>query len=186
MTETTHRPFYWERTEFATNLPPGGELAALRRGIGRQPGEVPAMWKFYRTRSEDGLRRLAAEHHALVLFGVHQQREKRLVHHAGASIGEAVRQLHARFAEAAVDRRFFAAATASTLEGVTYHLRQLLRQTHDLPQPTPIDYTRLYWDLAGWDDPERRRRAQRRWGLSYYRSPKPGGQAAGASPPEGE
>jgi CRISPR system Cascade subunit CasB len=141
------------------------------------------MWRFYRTWAE---RSLDAEHHALVLFAVHQQSQRRLVHQARAPLGRAIRQLHAKFEAAAVDRRFFAAATASTLEEVTYHLRQLLRQTHALSHPALVDYTRLYRDLAGWYDPQRRRRAQRRWGLAYYRSPESGDLPAGAPSPEGE
>jgi CRISPR system Cascade subunit CasB len=162
--------FYWEQKRFSAERPPGDDLAALRRGVNQPPGGVPAMWRFYRTwrDGDDGWQHLQAEHHALVLFAFHQQSQHRLVHEPhGPSIGAAARTLHSRFQEAAVDRRFFAASTAATLDEVAYHLRRLLQQTRALAGPARIDYTGLYWDLAGWEDPERRGRTQRRWGRAY-------------------
>jgi CRISPR system Cascade subunit CasB len=163
--------FYWE--QFSVRMPPGDELAALRRGLGREPGTVPSMWRFYRT-WRAGDRRyapLAAEHHTLTLFAVHQQSQPRLVHREKTPIAEAIRRLHTtgRFTQEAIDRRFFAAVTAPEVDEVAYHLRGLVRQLRSLPEPTPFDHTQLYWDLLGWSTRGGRERAQRSWGLDYYR-----------------
>lgn len=190
------RPFYWEEPRFTPDatgrvrqLPPGDELAALRRGLSQLPGTVPAMWRFYSTWQDGQYNRwgLAAEHHSLTLFAVHQQSQNYFVHRKGVPFGKAIRALHSRFNEAAVDRRFFAAVTATEVSEVAYHLRGLLRQTHasNVP-PSPFDYTRLWSDLASWGVPERRSQAQRRWGLAYYGSSGPQGPDATAPTTEGD
>jgi CRISPR system Cascade subunit CasB len=54
------RPYYWERHNDGKgnwsrkDWPPGAELAALRRGIGREPGAVPDMWPFYTELNDEG------------------------------------------------------------------------------------------------------------------------------------
>lgn len=177
MTEPAPRHhFYWERFSAGgegptVRLPPGDELAALRRGLGVEPGTVPSMWRFYCTWQDDrGHSRFAAEHHALTLFAVHQQSQRNLVHVVNVPMARALRRLHTsdRFAEAAVDQRFFAAATAPEVDEVAYHLRGLVRQLRSLHAPAPFDYTQLFWDLARWSSPEGRQRTRRKWGLDYY------------------
>lgn len=169
-----HHRFYWEQfvpedKGHAARIPSGDDLAALRRGLGREPGTIPAMWRFYRSWQDNGVR-LTAEHHTLTLFAVHQQSQRHLVHSDHLTLAQALRGLHAtgRFNQAAVDRRFFAAVTAREVPEVVHHLRGLVRQLRSLDAATSFDYTRLYWDLAGWRVPKRRQRAQRQWGLGYY------------------
>jgi CRISPR system Cascade subunit CasB len=128
------------------------------------------MWRFYKTWWDKDERpwNLDAEHHALTLFAVHQQSQRYLVHEAGIPLGKAIRSLHVRFNGDAVDRRFFAALTTADVARLSYHLRGLLRQTHSLKVTTPLDYTRLCQDLAGWGDSSRRASIRRRWGRDYY------------------
>ncbi len=180
---------YWERFaassargETTSRLPPGDELAALRRGTSGGPGTVPSMWRFYTpdwTDERAGLGApfsLVAEHHALVLFAIHQQSQQVLVHQPGKPIGQAIKALHTsgRFAPAAVDRRFFAAVTAPEVAEVAHHLRGLVRQLRSLQGPAPFDYSGLCRDLRWWHDPACRDAARRRWGMDYYR-PTPDG-----------
>lgn len=179
MTEQPNqRLYYWEQPRFVPRsrggsgeLPSGEDLAALRRGINQGPGTVPSMWRFYKTwwDSDERPWRLDAEHYTLTLFAIHQQSQSYFVHRAAIPIGKTMRSLHSssRFEEAAVDRRFFAALTATDMSDVVYHLRGLLRQTHSLNIPTPLDYTRLCRDLAGWGDLDRRNVIRRHWGLAY-------------------
>ncbi|MCK9929611.1 type I-E CRISPR-associated protein Cse2/CasB [Frankia sp. Mgl5] len=161
--------FFWERPH-AGGRPDGADLAALRRGAGRDPGTVPQMWRYYTTLNQEGWGTpgLRAEHAALVLFAMHQQSQTRLMHAAGVGLGAAVRCLREsdKFSSDAVDRRFEAAATATSLSEASYHLRGLVRQLRGLPQP--LDYTRLYWDLLSWQNPDRIGQVRRRWGSQYF------------------
>jgi len=187
----THRPYYWELyTEGSgtwrrrNTSPPGQDLAALRRGMGRPPGSVPAMWQHYvhlgdgptgsaagdaPESSARGWARLVAEHHALTLFGMHQQSQTRPMHHTGFGLGNAVRALadSGRFSTEAVRRRFTAAATAGGVEELAHHLRGLISQLRSVDPPLALDYTRLVQDLTSWQFPDGQALVRRSWGRQY-------------------
>lgn len=176
-TDTTHR-YYWERiTDGAGRWShpagaPGAELAALRRGIDREPGEIPQMWRYYTTLTTDGRRTpaLQAEHVALTLFAVHQQSQPRPIHRDGIGFGAAMQALHddGKFSADAVDRRFAAAVTATTLRELAVHLRGLITQLRDTRTLQPLDYTQLFYDLRDWQYPDRQASVRRRWGGQYF------------------
>jgi len=157
--------------------PPGEELAALRRGVGKEPGTVPAMWRFYSTLDESGrvTAELAAEHLALTLFALHQRSLAEPVHRQGVGLGTAVANLRdsGRFSEEAVERRFVAAAMAESLGELGVHLRGLVSLLRALPQQG-LDYNRLYRDLLDWQRPSRRAAVRRRWGGQFYASRRAG------------
>lgn len=165
--------------------PPGADLAAIRRGIGRDAGSVPGMWPFYTELRPDGAltHALRAEHIALTLFAVHQQSQRRPMHHAGTGVGAAARALRdsGKFSADAVDRRFAAAATASGISEAAFHLRGMITQLRSISQP--VDYDLLLRDLRDWQDPARAASVRRRWGSQYF-APRPGAQeAAGPAGP---
>lgn len=192
MTITSARQrYFWERSDPSSTsptstgedqgglrVPDGADLAALRRGLGREPGSVPGMWPFYTTLSRDGVLtdRLRAEHVALCLFALHQQGQTVAVHRPGVGLGRAMAALRTsgRFAEAAIDRRFTQAATSLDVDEVGYHLRSLVTLLRTLKPAQPVDYTRMYDDLRAWQDPARRGRVRRRWGSDYYLRPDSG------------
>lgn len=181
----------WKRYGGETQGPSGADLAALRKGAGRPPGTVPSMWRFYTTDvDEEGSfaggewirdAALTAEHHTLVLYAFHQQSRREPAHRPkppdrpGISIGSAAKRLHlaGQDSQEAVDRRFFAAVTADTVEEVAWHLRGLVRQLKSIRTKSgarvlqPLDYTQLMRDLEAWASPERRDRVRRRWGRDY-------------------
>lgn len=154
--------------------PPGEELAALRAGLGRAAGTVPAMWPFY-TSPVDGrvTSELEAEHAALALYGLHQQSQSRPMHQHGISLGRALRTLHRseRFGQEAVDRRVAGAVSATSVPALVYRLRGLTAQLRSVEQP--LDYDRLLADLQRWKHPGSRGGVRRDWGLGYHgwRSP---------------
>jgi CRISPR system Cascade subunit CasB len=152
--------------------PPGADLAALRRGIGREPGTVPEMWRFYTTLVATGVvtNRLRAEHTALTLFGVHQQSKTTPMHQTGHGLGTALRAVRRsdKFSEQAVDRRFTAAATATSMAELALHLRGLVALLHDHDIDQPLDYTQLFRDLNDWQYPQNQGRVRRRWGSQYF------------------
>lgn len=168
--------------------PPGEELAALRAGAGRDPGTVPSMWPFATADVDDVYSdpnrdrwdppfRAVAEHHALVLYAIHQQSQPRPVHRKGIGVGKAIRRLHEddSFSEDAVDRRFYAAVTADEISELTHHLRGLIRQLRSLKAPASLDYGLLEDDLVKWHNPNQRDRVRRRWGRDYHARPTPMG-----------
>ncbi len=165
----SRRPMFWER-DHTGGLPDGADLAALRRGIGREPGSVPSMWRYYTKLDHEGrlTAPLRAEHVALTLYAAHQQSLPSPAHRSGTGLGEAILALRRsdKFSPDAVDRRFNAAATAVSLDEAAYHLRGLVRQLRQVPQS--LDYTRLLWDLVDWQHPEEIGRVRRRWGAQYF------------------
>ena len=182
MGEPSKRPFYWKVWSPHKDpesdgpgrwtRPPGEDLAAFRRGTGREPGEVPAMWPHYTQLlpTPEATPHLRAEHLALTLYGTHQQGESIPVHVLGVSLGSAMASLRrdGRHSAEAVDRRFVAAATASDASEVAIHLRSLVRLLKTLPRTQGLDYTRLFNDLVAWQDPTTVGRVRRRWGADYY------------------
>lgn len=188
MTETAPtRRFYWQRHTDGPGKwgergsPPGADLAALRRGIGREAGSVPEMWPYYTTLTADGAitRRLRAEHLALTLFAVHQQSLSQPVHREGVGLGAAVLALRRddKSSPEAVDRRFGAAATATSLDEVAHHVRGLITQIRGLTRQPGLDYTWLFHDLRSWQSPQGRTTVRRRWGAQYFVwTPEPSGQ----------
>jgi CRISPR system Cascade subunit CasB len=174
-----------------TDRPSGADLAALRAGLGREPGEVPQMWPYYRTLSEQGgvTAWMAAEHLALSLFAVHQQGRDQPAHRAGVGLGQAVLALRRsdRYSPEAIDRRFAAAATAASLPELAGHLRRLITQLRAAGSGHGLDYTQLMHDLRSWQQPSRIAAVRRKWGSQYFapRSDQPDDPAAattGAAP----
>jgi CRISPR system Cascade subunit CasB len=173
----------WRRARTGPKTDPypfdGGDLAALRRGAGREPGSVPEMWPFYTRLREDGRlsRELRAEHHALVLFGFHQQSERMPVHEKGGSnVGGALAELVAvgRHTPEAVGRRFAAAAQAQTLDALATHLRYLVALLKERSSTIHLDYDLLFGQLEHWDSNDERWKTQRKWAAAFYRHvPKP-------------
>jgi CRISPR system Cascade subunit CasB len=193
--QATQRPHFWDRHTDGngrwkgTDRPAGEDLAALRMGLGREAGEVPRMWPFYRELNEKGslTQELAAEHVALTLFAVHQQGKARPVHRAGIGLGEAMLALRrsGKYSPEAIDRRFAAAATATSLPELTGHLRGLitqLRADSASGQQHSLDYTQLMRDLRDWQRPGSLGRVRRRWGSQYFapRKDKPAEPGPGA------
>ena len=138
------------------------ELAELRRGVGRQPGDLPALWGALladmpeQLQGSNGPSKAEwAVYTALTLFALHQQGEAGVsMNQPGRTLGGAVRQLAEKTAagqdwtESSVLRRFNALATADSMPEVSHHLRrmiQLLRR-----EGIPLDYPQLAEDLYQW------------------------------------
>ncbi|MFI5755169.1 type I-E CRISPR-associated protein Cse2/CasB [Streptomyces sp. NPDC051569] len=165
----SHGRWRTDRAGGAEMRAPGEDLAALRSGLGRPAGTVPALWRFYTSRTDGQVTpELEAEHAALSLYGLHQQSQSRPMHMGGITMGKALRSLHrsGRFGEEAVDRRVAAAVQATSVPALVYRLRGLVTQLRSVEQP--LDYDLLLRDIARWDHPESRQRVRRDWGLAYH------------------
>jgi len=169
------------------------ELAELRRGVGRQPGDLPALWGALladmpeQLQGSNGPSKAEwAVYTALTLFALHQQGEAGVsMNQPGRTLGGAVRQLAEKtsagqdWTESSVLRRFNALVTAEEITEISHHLRgmiQLLSAAKD--GGIPLDYPQLAADLYELQcaDPRYAQtpaNVRLRWGQDLYRDPKP-------------
>lgn len=160
-------------------------LAKLRRGIGKEPGELPELFEILFIDMPDDLYgkgkrpgyAVWAIYTALTLFSLHQQGKDRPMsvggkiegkntgNSLGAAVGCLVKQDRER--EPAIKRRFDAVLTANEFTEFAHHARgliQLLRAGDIL-----LDYPRFAEDLYWYQFDEVRNRVRLRWGEDYYR-----------------
>jgi len=155
-------------------------LARLRRGVGRAPGEIPALWGILlqdmpedmqasgRTASHQEI----AIYTALTLFAVHQQGwnpQSRPMHQRDCTLGGAMARLITPGDEDSrnrVERRFSQAATASDMSEFSHHLRGLVQLLG--AQGIPLDWARLAGQVFAYQNPERVGQVRLRWGEEFY------------------
>lgn len=170
------RLMYWQ-TETNVHLV-RADLANLRRGLGKKPGELPQLWELlFRDFPEEMMsingEATSAEwavYGALTMYALHHQgAEVGEMHLDGQGIGIAVGTLVLRDAKRlnSIQRRFNAFATAKGMPECMSHLRglvQLLR-SEEIPQ----DYVKLAGDLYEFQISDRAARVRLRWGQDFYR-----------------
>lgn len=151
-------------------------LARLRRGVGKQPGEVLELLEYTVSEElwpgpddEPGPEEQAV-HVAMTLFAVHQQSRGERMHRRGRGLGVALRSLHTGDQRTLPDpllRRFRMLGTADSFPELTHHLRgavQLLRVGGE-----PLDYGLLADQLATWQR-HGRSGVQLTWGRQFHRT----------------
>ena len=168
------------------------ELAQLRRGVGRQPGELPALWGSFLAEMPEELRGTDGPSKAewaiyltLTLYALHQQGANRAegsMNQPGKTLGGAVRLLaektvngedqaekeadEEKWAESSVCRRFNILATADSMPEISHYLRgmiQLLRR-----EKIPLDYPQLAVDLYRLQFVESAPNVRLQWGRELY------------------
>lgn len=161
-------------------------LAKLRRGIGKQPGELPELFeiilgdmpeKLY-GKGDGPSYSVGAIYTALTLFALHQQGKDRpmsvsgksenrnIGNSLGTAVGYLVRQDRER--EPAIKRRFDAVMTANEFTEFAHHARGLIQllRAGDIT----LDYPRFAEDIFWYKFDETRNRVRLRWGEDYYRT----------------
>lgn len=140
-------------------------LAELRRGVGHQPGDLPALWgsflqelpkELWGRETAAGECREPSEaewavYLALTLYALHQQGEENVsMNEKGCTLGRAVRLLAQNSAAAAQDwtessvlRRFNALATADSMPEVSHYLRGMVQLFRGNEPKLKLDYPRL-------------------------------------------
>ncbi len=156
------------------------QLAMLRRGVGRKPGDMPDLWGLlFADMPEEMMSRTAeptaaewAAYTALTLYATHQQgteinRQNMHTCQDAGRLGRAV----ARLVKNADDReriarRFNAFATASDMTEAAHHLRGLIQLLR--AEEIPLNYIRLAGDLYRFQNPKYAPDVRLSWGQDFY------------------
>lgn len=156
------------------------QLATLRRGVGRKPGDMPDLWGLlFADMPEEMMSRTAeptaaewAAYTALTLYATHQQGTEinRQNMHTGQDAGRLGKAV-ARLVKNADDReriarRFNAFATASDMTEAAHHLRGLIQLLR--VEEIPLNYIRLAGDLYRFQNPEYAPDVRLSWGQDFY------------------
>ena len=158
------------------------ELAELRRGVGRQPGDLPALWGALladmpeQLQGSNGPSKAEwAVYTALTLFALHQQGEAGVsMNQPGRTLGGAVRQLAEKMAagqdwtESSVLRRFNALATADSMPEVSHYLRGMVQLFRGNEPKLKLDYPRLAVELYRFQLPDQAANVRLQWGRDLY------------------
>lgn len=175
----------WQRGYLADQPFAVAALARLRRGAGREAGQLPDLWSLIDTGPLDGPapgRRPFSErelgcaegalHAALTLWALHQQSRRTGMHQADRpdnrrGLGAAVRRMMTPGEiDEALQKRLVRAGTAPDLTSLTQRLRDvvvLLRRAD-----IALDYALLAGQLYVWQRPGGPDIVRREWGRSFH------------------
>ena len=159
------------------------ELAELRRGVGRAPGELPALWgafltdfpeEWYGYRGEPS-REEWAVYTALTMFALHQQGNDfrtKWMDTDDRRFGQAVRMLAPTNddSDEALNRvrnRFNIIATSANIRELANHLRAMIHFLRDAN--IAFDYADLAVDLYRFMSPISAPQVKLKWGQDFYR-----------------
>jgi len=153
-----------------------GELAALRRGVSRSPGELPEIWELTRVEVPDGAGDAPtweeiAVHTAMTLYAVHQQSRTEHMFSPGVGLGSAARRLIGSPDEEnpSARARFNALVTSTTVAELRHHLRgfvSLLRA-----RGFALDHAMLADDVLRFQQPGGAKQVRLTWARQYYSPP---------------
>ena len=151
------------------------QVAALRKGVSRSPGELPEIWELTRVEVPDGAGDAPtweeiAVHTAMTLYAVHQQSRTEPMFRPGIGLGSAAHDLVGRDEENPSARaRFNALVTSTTVAELRHHLRgfvSLLRA-----RGFALDHAMLADDIVGFQRPGGAKKVRLNWARQYYSLP---------------
>lgn len=153
-------------------------LAQLRRGIGKQPGELPELWgEFLADLPEELMSKTAepsraewAVYTALTLFALHQQGHSEPMNAEGDEnhLGRAVRKLvHGEEDEERVKFKLGLAASSDDMTELSYRLRTLVNLLSG--ENIKLDYADLAKDLFLFQSENCTDKIRMKWGRDFYR-----------------
>lgn len=153
------------------------DLARLRRGIGKKPGEIPELWALTldgpneKYQGAEATRMENAIYTALTLFALHQQSRPTSVHKpskedARYTMGWAARKLvDSGSSEKAVQRHLNALTTAPTMSELAHHSKSLISQYRSAN--IALDYVQLAIDFYWLQNPRTAQRVLLSWGRDF-------------------
>ena len=164
-----------------------GELAALRRGASRSPGELPEIWELTRVEVPESAGDAPtweelAVHTAMTLYAVHQQSRTEPMFSPGVGLGSAARRLIGPPDEEnpSARARFNALVTSTTVAELRHHLRgfvSLLRA-----RGFALDHAMLADDVLRFQQPGGAKQVRLTWARQYYSLPAESQPADGTVP----
>lgn len=169
MTNDSGGPVLVGRLESLARSENRGALAALRRGLGKPPGEAPEMFSFVESAFDRADSPGGAPGEAYVvasLFALHPKHHREATGwHSG--LGRSFRTLRRLDGDEdqGVVRRFTALLDASD-EALPEHLRHLVALLKSRRPEATIDYLQLFYDLRDWDRLDHR--VQKRWAAEFW------------------
>ena len=149
-----------------------GELAALRRGVSRSPGELPEIWELTRVEVPDGAGDAptweeVAVHTAMTLYAVHQQSRTTRMFRPGRGLGHAARELVGWEEDNdSARKRFNTLVTSTTITELRHHLRNFisLLRARDIT----LDHAMLVDDIARFQRPGGAKKVRLTWARQYH------------------
>ena len=162
------------------------QVAALRKGASRSPGELPEIWELTRVEVPDGAGDAPtweeiAVHTAMTLYAVHQQSRTEPMFRPGVGLGSAAHDLVGRDEENPSARaRFNALVTSTTVAELRHHLRgfvSLLRA-----RGIALDHAMLADDIFYFQQPGGAKKVRLAWARQYYSLPAETPPATDADP----
>ena len=164
-----------------------GELAALRRGVSRSPGELPEIWELTRVEVPDGAGDAPtweeiAVHTAMTLYAVHQQSRTEHMFSPGVGLGSAARRLIGSPDEEnpSARARFNALVTSTTVAELRHHLRSFVSLLR--ARGIALDHAMLADDVLRFQQPGGAKQVRLTWARQYYSLPTETPPAADADP----
>lgn len=160
MPEKTH-PFV-EYLESLREREDRGALAALRRGLGHQPGTVPAMYPYVvRWLPEETSRWKETVYYLTAAFFAYHPKEG-----GKGNLGD-------HFADArdpqgdntAIERRFTALLAAHP-DDLDAYLRQAISFLKS--KDVPVNWHQLFYDVRSWGYPDSREYVQKNWARAFW------------------
>lgn len=167
--------FVWYLRELARHEDRAG-LAALRRGLGKEPGETVEMYRYVERflGPESGQEEQDAYYLVAALFAAHQgtwspDGEKRNATNLGASFARL-----AQLTESGSIEHRFVALLNCRREDLSPHLRHAvsLLKAHEVP----VDWLQLLRDVRNWE--RANRGVQRAWASAFWGSAVPDSEPA--------
>lgn len=168
-------------------------LAELRRGAGKEPGEIPGVCGTVLSGMPSGFigeggyasKEEWACYTALTLFALHQQGtniEKKCMNTKDyATIGIAANRMKLQQNDANGEERVFGhlqhIISADSINGAVWYLRSMIQQCKRLD--IKVNYRQLAEDLYEWQFPDGKTRISLKWGQDFYRNLKETKAAAG-------
>ena len=153
-----------------------GELAALRKGVSRSPGELPEIWELTEVpppehAGDAPTGEEIAVHTAMTLYAVHQQSRTEHMFSPGVGLGSAARRLIGSPDEEnpSARARFNALVTSTTVAELRHHLRgfvSLLRA-----RGFALDHAMLADDVLRFQQPGGAKQVRLTWARQYYSPP---------------
>ena len=142
-----------------------GALAALRRGLGRLPGSEPAMYPYVARWAGGERSRWREDVYYLVaaLFAFHPMSWPKEDGRWYTNLGASFADLAGGDPRVNSERRFSALLNAHR-DDLHVHLRHAMSIMK--ANNIPVDWFRLFHDLAGWNREDRR--VQQHWANAYW------------------